>query len=185
MVVLEHAPCANESRYRPPPRPRHHRLPRPRRRHCSSVISRTLTWRSLRPICLLCVEKKAGESEDCVHLVSSHANDVGLTALHLDPLPKGPARAEVAETFYLVDLADSALAAELKEAGKSVVYQVRRLTFIFPVLFFCIPAAAAAAAALLPQFCGGCCCSGTVSVSKSSSTSLLFGSTLSDFSRRF
>lgn len=67
---------------------------------------------------------KAGESQDCVHLVSSHANDVGLTALHLDPLPRGPARADVAETFYLVDLADSALAAELKEAGKAVVYQV-------------------------------------------------------------
>ena len=61
-----------------------------------------------------------------MHLVSSHANDVGLTALHLDPLPKGPARADVAETFYLVDLSDSALAAELKEAGKSVVYQVTR-----------------------------------------------------------
>lgn len=67
---------------------------------------------------------KAGESKDCVHLVSSHANDVGLTALHLDPLPSGPARADVAETFYLVDLADSALATELKGAGKSVVYQV-------------------------------------------------------------
>lgn len=67
---------------------------------------------------------KAGESKDCVHLVSSHANDVGLTALHLDPLPRGPARADVAETFYLVDLSDSALATELKEAGKSVVYQV-------------------------------------------------------------
>lgn len=59
-----------------------------------------------------------------MHLVSSHANDVGLTALNLDPLPRGPARADVAETFYLVDLADSALAAELKEAGKAVVYQV-------------------------------------------------------------
>ena len=67
---------------------------------------------------------KAGESKDCVHLVSSHANDVGLTALHLDPLPSGPARADVAETFYLVDLADSALATEIKGAGKSVVYQV-------------------------------------------------------------
>ncbi|CAM9279519.1 unnamed protein product [Hapterophycus canaliculatus] len=67
--------------------------------------------------------KKAGESEDCVHLVSSHANDVGLTALHLDPLPKGAAREEVAETFYLVDLADSSMAADLKEAGKAVVYQ--------------------------------------------------------------
>lgn len=69
---------------------------------------------------------QAGEKQDCVHLVSSHANDVGLTALHLDPLPRGPARADVAETFYLVDLADSALAAELKEAGKAVVYQVSR-----------------------------------------------------------
>lgn len=59
-----------------------------------------------------------------MHLVSSHANDVGLTALHLDPLPRGPARADVAETYYLVDLADSSLAAELKAAGKSVVYQV-------------------------------------------------------------
>ncbi|CAM9813238.1 unnamed protein product [Laminaria digitata] len=68
-------------------------------------------------------QTKAGESKDCVHLVSSHANDVGLTALHVDPLPRGPARADVAETFYLVDLADSALAAELKEAGKAVVYQ--------------------------------------------------------------
>lgn len=62
-----------------------------------------------------------------MHLVSSHANDVGLTALHLDPLPKGPARTDVAETYYLIDLADSALAAELKEAGKSVVYQVREI----------------------------------------------------------
>lgn len=60
-----------------------------------------------------------------MHLVSSHANDVGLTALHLDPLPKGAAREEVAETFYLVDLADSSMAADLKEAGKAVVYQVR------------------------------------------------------------
>lgn len=67
---------------------------------------------------------KAGEAKDCVHLVSSHANDVGLTALHLEPLPRGPARADVAETFYLVDLADSAMAAELKGAGKAVVYQV-------------------------------------------------------------
>lgn len=59
-----------------------------------------------------------------MHLVSSHSNDVGLTALHLEPLPRGPARHGVAETFYLVDLADSKLAAELKEAGKAVVYQV-------------------------------------------------------------
>lgn len=68
--------------------------------------------------------QKAGESKDCVHLVSSHANDVGLTALHLEPLPRGPAVHDVAETFYLVDLASSKLAAELKEAGKAVVYQV-------------------------------------------------------------
>ena len=65
-----------------------------------------------------------------MHLVSSHANDVGLTALHLDPLPKGPARADVAETFYLVDLADSTLAAELKGAGKAVVYQVREFACV-------------------------------------------------------
>lgn len=60
-----------------------------------------------------------------MHLVSSHSNDVGLTALHLEPFPKGPGGTDVAETFYLVDLADSTLATELKEAGKSVVYQVR------------------------------------------------------------
>lgn len=60
-----------------------------------------------------------------MHLVSSHANDVGLSALHLEPLPRGPARAEVADNFYLVDLADSTMAAGLKAAGKSVVYQVK------------------------------------------------------------
>lgn len=70
----------------------------------------------------MCV--KAGETQDCVHLVSSHSNDVGLTALHLEPFPRGPARADAAETFYLLDLADSSLAAELKAAGKAVVYQV-------------------------------------------------------------
>lgn len=65
---------------------------------------------------------KAGESTDCVHLVSSHANDVGLTALHLDQLPGGPAGVDSAETFYLLDLADSSLATQLKAAGKAVVY---------------------------------------------------------------
>lgn len=58
-----------------------------------------------------------------MHLVSSHANDMGLTALHLEPFPRGPVKLDVAETYYLVDLADSSVAAELKAAGKSVVYQ--------------------------------------------------------------
>lgn len=54
--------------------------------------------------------------------MSSHANDVGLTALHLDQLPGGPAGVDSAETFYLLDLADSSLATQLKAAGKAVVY---------------------------------------------------------------
>ncbi|CBN74464.1 ND11 homolog, NADH dehydrogenase (ubiquinone) subunit 11 [Ectocarpus siliculosus] len=89
----------------------------------SAVLERDDSASIMKLLKSLNAQTKAGESQDCVHLVSSHANDVGLTALHLDPLPRGPARADVAETFYLVDLADSALAAELKEAGKAVVYQ--------------------------------------------------------------
>eukprot|EP00903_Cladosiphon_okamuranus_P010949 g10341.t1 len=89
----------------------------------SAVLERDDAASIVKVLKSLNAQTKAGASQDCVHLVSSHANDVGLTALHLDPLPKGPARADVAETFYLVDLADSALAAELKGAGKAVVYQ--------------------------------------------------------------
>eukprot|EP00752_Nemacystus_decipiens_P004149 g3797.t1 len=89
----------------------------------SAVLERDDAASIVKVLKSLNAQTKAGASADCVHLVSSHANDVGLTALHLDPLPKGPGRADVAETFYLVDLADSALAAELKGAGKAVVYQ--------------------------------------------------------------
>ncbi|CAM9528413.1 unnamed protein product [Choristocarpus tenellus] len=63
----------------------------------------------------------AGEAMDCVHQVSSHANDMGLNALYLESLPQ--AGACEGENFYCVDLADSGLVSELKATGKTVVYQ--------------------------------------------------------------
>ncbi|CAM9627692.1 unnamed protein product, partial [Discosporangium mesarthrocarpum] len=65
---------------------------------------------------------KAGDAADCVHQVSSHANDMGLNALAVDSLPTAPEDRE-GEVFYCVDLSDSSLVPELKAAGKTVVYQ--------------------------------------------------------------